>query len=375
MMNLRMDRRGLLKAGLSTTAILAAPAIISSKALASSGELRLLSFAGMNTGPVLDQFTKDTGIKATLVAISENDDMFAQAKLMRGTPEECDLAEPASTTLPLWYDNELLKPMDPTKLSIGNVTPGMPGTKEGDSGYIDGNLLYASVLWGGEGMGYAKDVKGHGYGEASLADAFNPEFVGQVTVRGHSALAALGRVLDGQGKLPHPFIESYKDETKMRANFDIILAEAIKAKPNIAQFWTNDNDGTAAFTANGARVGIIWESIGRRLASEGVRYVAPKEGTFGWNQGFVMLKGGKNTEQAYEFIKYMSTPQHSMKWAVANVGLPSAVGAMELLDEESKKFTAAAYPGDAVANIWWWPPQDPWFIKLRSEYADKWRSA
>ncbi|MDG4886831.1 extracellular solute-binding protein [Mesorhizobium sp. WSM4887] len=374
MSEFRLDRRAVLKTGLASAAFLAAPAIISSKALASSGEVKLISYA-MNQQPILDAFEKETGIKVKLSAITNDDEMFSQVKLGAGTAEAADLCEPASTNIPLWYGNGFLQAFDPSKLAVGNITSGMPGTKEGDAGYQEGKLVYSSTLWGGEGMGYASDVQGHTFGEASLADILDPAFVGQVTVRAHSALAAIGRILEAQGKLPKPFLDSYKDEAVMRANYDVIIAEAIKHKPNIAQFWTNDNEGNAAFTANGCRVGLIWESMGRVLADQGVRYIAPKEGVFGWNQGFVLLKGAPNVEAAHAFVKYISQPENSAKWAAANQGLPSVKGAVDLMDDKSKAFTAAAYPGDAISKVWWWPPQDPWFIKLRGEYADKWRAA
>ena len=161
----------------------------------------------------------------------------------------------------------------------------------------------------------------------------------------------------------------------MRANYDVILAEAINRKSNIAQFWSNDNEGVAAFTANGCRAGLIWESIGRVLADSGVRFVAPKEGVFGWNQGFILLKGAPNAEAAHELAKFISKPEITAKWAAAQQGLPSTQGAIDLMDEKSRAFTAKAYPGEAISKIWWWPPQASWFIKLRGEYADKWRAA
>jgi spermidine/putrescine transport system substrate-binding protein len=40
-----------------------------------------------------------------------------------------------------------------------------------------------------------------------------------------------------------------------------------------------------------------------------------------------------------------------------------------------KAFYASAYPGDALQKLWWWPTQEAWFIKLRGEYADKWKAA
>ena len=88
---------------------------------------------------------------------------------------------------------------------------------------------------------------------------FDDKYVGKVTVRAHSSLAAMGRVLDAAGKLPKPFLDSYKDEATMKAVWDVVLAEAIKHKKNIAAFWGGENEAQAAFKANGAEIGLTWE--------------------------------------------------------------------------------------------------------------------
>lgn len=49
--------------------------------------------------------------------------------------------------------------------------------------------------------------------------------------------------------------DSFKDEATMRTNYDAILAEAIKNKGNIAQFWSNENEAQDAFRANGVTIG------------------------------------------------------------------------------------------------------------------------
>jgi spermidine/putrescine transport system substrate-binding protein len=41
----------------------------------------------------------------------------------------------------------------------------------------------------------------------------------------------------------------------------------------------------------------------------------------------------------------------------------------------SKAFLAAAYPGDALEKLWWWPAQPTWFVSKRNEYADRFKSA
>lgn len=53
----------------------------------------------------------------------------------------------------------------------------------------------------------------------------------------------------------------------------------------------------------------------------------------------------------------------------------TAVGAEKFLSEASQTFYKAAYPGDALDELWWWPVQENWFVALRNEYQDKFLSA
>jgi spermidine/putrescine transport system substrate-binding protein len=45
------------------------------------------------------------------------------------------------------------------------------------------------------------------------------------------------------------------------------------------------------------------------------------------------------------------------------------------MNPDVSKFYANSFPGDALAKLYWWPSQAAWFLKLRGEYADKWKSA
>ena len=91
--------------------------------------------------------------------------------------------------------------------------------------------------------------------------------------------------------------------------WDIALAEAIKAKGNVVQWWSGENEANAGLPANGAVLGLNWDSTGYNLRKDGYKYIAPKEGAFAWHQGFVMMKNAKNVDQAHEFIKCVATPE------------------------------------------------------------------
>jgi spermidine/putrescine transport system substrate-binding protein len=51
------------------------------------------------------------------------------------------------------------------------------------------------------------------------------------------------------------------------------------------------------------------------------------------------------------------------------------VGADALLSDQAKKNFAEAYPGDALQKLWHRIPEPSWFGELRTQYADKYKSA
>ena len=90
----------------------------------------------------------------------------------------------------------------------------------------------------------------------------------------------------------------------------------------------------------------------------------------------MLLKNAKNVEQAHEFAKFIGharglgacTPRPSAPTR-------SAKGAIDLADPKVTAFYKAAYPGDALSKLWWWPTQTSEFLTLRNEYADKFQAA
>ncbi|WP_192886528.1 extracellular solute-binding protein [Agrobacterium sp. LAD9] len=353
--------------------LLAAPAIVKD-AFASSGSLNYMGWAGYDASGIFEAFKKATGITVALTENPDQDAMFAQSKLAVPTGS-ADIAEPTFDRFRSWASNGLIDPWNLDKLSLSNYIDGMPGAKPGDESEIDGKHYFVPSVWGTEGLIFSKDAAPLTYGEASLADLFDEKYTGQVAVRAHSALAAMGRVLETQGKLPKPFRDSYRDEATMREVWDVVLAEALKHKSNIAQFWASENDAQGAFRTNGCTIGLGWDSTAVNLSGDNFGFIAPKEGAFAWCQGFLLMKNAKNIDQAHEWAKWMSSPEGAAAWASLYKSNSAAKGAVDHVDQSVRDFYAAAYPADAASKLWWWPTQDAWFVKLRSEYADKFKAA
>lgn len=363
----------MLKGAAATGAVaLAAPAIVRS-AFASSGELNFLGWAGYeSTFPgVFESFEKATGIKINFTGLGSQDEFVAQAKTGGATNGAFDISEPTSDRLSSWLDNDFIQPWDPAAIGADNVEPSFLTAMK------DGKLMASPSIWGTEALTYNKDEAPLEYGTASLGDLFDDKYAGKLTLRGHSGLAAAGRWLDSQGQLPHPFVEGYSDPDKMVAIWDKVLEFAVAKRGNIAQFWSNENEAQGAFRTNGCVIGFNWDTSAAALAKEGlpIGYLAPKEGAIAWAQNFVLMKGAKNVEQANAWVKWINSPEGGAAWAAAYSANPVAKGAVALMAPEAKAFFEAAYPGDALTKLWWWPEQPSWFIDKRTEYATKFVSA
>ncbi|MFN0116547.1 MAG: extracellular solute-binding protein [Paracoccaceae bacterium] len=373
MTKLNLNRRSFLKQSAIGAGVLAAPAIISSKALASSGEVNFLGWAGYPAlaEKVFPAFTAATGITVNFKEVPDNESIFAETKVALETGG-LDLLEPVIDRVGAYHSNGLVAAFDESKLAMGNYLPGLADGSAGERSRKDGMLLYVPSNWGTEAL--VANAEGAKLSSPpSLGDLFSAD--NQVVVRPHSALAAMGRWLDATGKLPRPWMDGYTDMAAMQEVWDIALAEAIKAKGNVVQWWSGENEANAGFTANGAVLGLCWDSTGYNLRNDGYKFIAPAEGAFAWHQGFMLAKGATNVDQAHELAKWVSTAEGAAAWASAFSSNPVGKGAPDLMNPDVSAYYNSAFNDESLGKLWWWPDQSADFLAKRAEYADKYKSA
>ncbi len=369
------SRRQILKGAVVTGAAAVMAPWIVEDAFSSSGEVNFMGWSGYDFKIPFANFTAATGIKVNMLDQPDQDSMFAQCKLSLQTGA-VDVVEPTLDRVPAWVTNGLVQGWDPNKIALDNYDQAFVTGASGDAAQVNGVRYYVPSCWGSEALTHDTKQAPMDYPNTTLGSLFDPAFEGKVVVRAHSSLAAMGRWLDSQGKLPKPWLASYKDPDTMKQLWDIALAEAIKHKKNIVQFWNGENDAQAAFRTNGCTLGLTWDSTGYNLGKDlPIAYISPKEGAFGWQQGFFLMKNAKNVDQGHEWVKYISTQKGSAEWATAFSANPIGKGGIDLMDPAVTKFYKAAYPGDALSKLWWWPAAEAWQLKLRGEYADKWKAA
>jgi len=371
-----IGRRAALKAAASVgLGVLAAPAIVR-QALSSSGQLNFMGWAGYDFKAAFEDFTKTTGIKMNFIEQPEQDTFTAQAKATKGQGLY-DICEPTADRVANWLEQDFVQPWNEKNIGMDMLEPALLGGAAGEMEVVGGKRYLTPSVWGTEAITYNTQDAPQKYGECSLAVLWDPKYEGKVTVRPHSGLAALGRWLETQGKLPFPFNDSFKDEKKMRANWDVILQNSKPLKKNVAQFWKDENTAQGAFRANGCVIGQTWDSSAFQLKQDGVPvgYVSPKEGAFAWMQGIILFKDAKNVEQAEAWVRWLNTPKGGALWGTAFTANPSGKGAIDLLAQAVKDQYHSAFPGDALSKMWWWQSQPTWYLGLRNEYADKFQAS
>lgn len=373
----RMNRRGLLKGAAATTtlSLLASP-FVSRRAMAQgAGTVNIFAWAGYLNDDILRAFTEATGITANYTPYGTNDELLNQLRANNGAG--FDLIWPTVDRVPNYVEFGLIQPLDELKIEIDRVLPSAWENSTTLGAVIDGARYQVPTDWGTEAVAFDRNVMPLEYGSASYGDIWGEAAQGMATVRAHSALVGLGLWLEAEGRLPRPLLEAFKTPEAQTEIFDVILAEAIARKGNIIQFWNNENEAQGAFRINGAAIGQTWDSTAATLAREGlpVGFIAPKEGALAWMEGLSIPTGAENIDAAYAFINWFLTPEAGAMYTNATSINSTAVGSADLISDEAKAFFAAAYPGDALDKLWWWPIQESWYVTRRNEYQDRFLSA
>lgn len=374
----RLSRRSLLRGVAGTAALAATGPYYVRRALASSGEINVFAWADYVYPEMIEPFEKETGIKVNLSVYGSNDEVHS--KLVATGGKGYDIVYPAVTTGPKWYQSgDLLQPIDESRLDIDNIIPSLYEKSIQLGGTYRGKRMLIPFNWGSEAIIYDSSERDYRYGELSYATLWEEENKGRVLVRPSSGLVGIGLFKDHDGSIPsNRLLDTYESEEKMRPLYQQYLDFAIAHKPWVQSFWTTAQDTIVAFTENNCVIGQCWDGPAIRLMKETdmrIRYLMPKEGGLAWLDTMGIPSGAENVEQAYAWINFMLRPDIGGIFANLSGYNSAMVGAENHLEETQKKVFQMAYPDDAVANLWWWPPEDAWRSAVEDEYAERFRTA
>lgn len=277
---------------------------------------------------VLQQFTKETGIKVRYSTYDSNEAMYAKVKTVKGAGY--DILVPSTYYVDRMRREGLLQPLDKSRLSnLGNLNPRLL-----DQPYDPNNQYSIPYLWGTTGIAYDTDKVQPGT-LTRWAELWDPAYRNKLLL-----LNDMREVFSmGLKVLGHSI--NTTDKSQIQAAYEK-LAEIM---PNVRVF--DAESPKTKFLAREVAAGMLWNGEAYMANKENfrIRYVYPKEGAMMWMDSLVISAGAGNVNSAYQFIDFVLRPEIARQIS-EEVGYSSPnLAAIKLLPEKVRN-NPTVYPSD-----------------------------
>lgn len=354
---------GLFAAGLATVALTACneekpKAAEAAAQPAAAGTVHLYTWTEYVPEGLLDEFTKQTGIKVEVSSLESNETMYAKLKL-QGKDGGYDVIAPSNYFVSKMAKEGMLAELDHAKL---------PVIKELNQDWLNkpydqGNKYSLPQLLGAPGIAFnSNDYKGDAF--TSWGDLWKPEFANKVQLL-DDAREVFNIALLKLGKNPNT-----TNLEEIKAAYE----ELRKLRPNVLSF-TSDNPANS-FIAGEVSVGQLWNGsvcIAKKEQAP-VNMVFPKEGPVLWVDTLAIPANAKNKENAHKLINYLLSAPVAEKLTL-EIGYPTSnVEALKTLPKEITE-DPAIYPTADVLKAAQWQDDVGNAIELYEKYYQELKAA
>lgn len=284
---------------------------------------------------VLEQFTKETGIKVIYSTYESNESMYAKLKTH---PKGYDLVVPSAYYVKKMADEGMLQTIDKSKI------PHFKGLDPNNlkKSFDPNNDYSVPYIWGATGIGVNTDLMDK-KDVSTWADLWKPEYKGQLLMMDdareffHIALRKLG------------FSGNTQDPEQIKAAYE----ELKKLMPNVLVF--NSDFPASPYMAGEVPLGMLWNGSAYTARQEEapVEIVWPKDGAIFWMDSLSIPKEAKNVDAAHKMINFLLRPENAAKLAL-EIGYPTPVKAAYDLLPASFKNDPSIYPPQEVMDKGEW---------------------
>lgn len=317
-------------------------------AAAQSRTVHVYNWSDYVDARLLDEFTKETGIKVVYDTYDSNETL--EAKLLAGR-SGYDVVVPSGTFLQRQIQSGVYQPLDRSRLT--NVKFLWPEVDKRLAAYDPGNRHAVNYMWFTTGIAFdvAKAKARMGDQPMNTWDiVFKPENLKKFADCGVY-------VLDSPEDLFAIALRYLGLRPDSKAPGDLAKASAIlqKIRPHVRRFHSSEYINALANGDICLAVGWSGDSFQAknraREASNGIdiEYVIPREGTLMSMDNFAIPKDAGNIDEAYAFIDFLLRPESAARNTVASNFANGVLGSKSMLPAEITT-NRAIYPDDDVMN-------------------------
>jgi len=262
---------------------------------------------------VLDDFSKETGIKVRYDTFDSNDTL--EAKLLAGK-SGYDVVVPTGYFLARQISAGIFRKLDKSRLpDLGNAWPEIASRL---AVYDPGNLYAVNYMWGTTGIGYnvkaARDILGPDTAVDSWNYVFDPAQIAKFKECGIHLLDSSDDVMSAALHYLHLDPNS-ADPGDLQKATDLLL----KIRPYVRKFHSSEYLNALASGEICFVVGFSGDVIqAKKRAAEAkggvaIGYAIPKEGAQLWFDNLAIPNDAPDVEEAHALIDYLLRPEVAAK--------------------------------------------------------------
>ncbi|MCK6264993.1 extracellular solute-binding protein [Vibrio sp. ZSDE26] len=312
-----------------------AATLVSQPTLANDKELYFYNWSEYIPNEVLENFTKETGIKVIYSTYESNESMYAKLKTQGSG---YDLVVPSTYFVSKMHKEDMLQEIDKNKLShFSDLDPNYL-----DKPFDPNNTYSIPYIWGATGIGVNSDML-DGSSLSNWGDFWDSKWEGQLMLMDdsrevfHIALSKLG----------------YSPNTTDPKEIEEGYQELRKLMPNVLVF--NSDFPANPYLAGEVSLGMLWNGSAYMARQEGasIDIIWPEKGAIFWMDSLAIPSGAKNIDAAHQMIDFLLRPENAAKIAL-EIGYPTPVKtAYPLLPEEFANDTNIFPPQEVMdSGVW-----------------------
>ncbi len=257
-----------------------------------TNELHVYIWSEYLPDSVVQQFTKETGIKVNISTYDSNETLYAKVRLLKDN-NLYDVLVPSTYYVDIMKQEGILHEIDKTKIAnFRNLDDSLL-----NKAFDPENKYSIPYLWGNTALCYnAKYVKGE---IDSWQAIFDPKYANKVLLTDdvrevfHMALKMLG--YSGNDTDEEHIKQAYEKLKNLMPNVKMFDSFSPKLPYINEEVTIGMNHNGEAYRA--------WQE------NPDIRYIYPKEGVILWVDSMVIPKGAKNIDNAYKFINFLLRPE------------------------------------------------------------------
>ncbi|MEZ5405093.1 MAG: extracellular solute-binding protein [Verrucomicrobiia bacterium] len=285
--------------------------------------LRIIGWEGYMDESFVKGFEAKTGYKIAATYAGSSDEMFA--KIKAGGNQTYDMVTASGDLTRRLYDANLIEPLDLSQ--VPNYSKLFSLFQKPTYNTFDGKSYGVSIAWGPDFLIY--DTSAIKEPPKSWKIFYDKKYQNKISINDYAIFLADIALWHGRQKdlfqLTQPDLQTMKPQ---------LLA----LRPQLRKFWTSQGELAQLFLNKEITMAWGWAVTVAQLKKAGfpVGATIPEEGTTGWSDSWMIIKGSPHAKIAHQFMNYMLEGEPQKKLVEVSQYWPVSQNIAPLLSAQEK---------------------------------------